>query len=146
MENILQMSAAELEKQGTFNTDKNLVQINNCIFKRGVAFNLQDKEKIIESYKIKSQNTSKYLLVEDKYILTVWSEEKINLSEHRDCSSQEISSENLNNPEQKILTKKITKRYRGQTYEVVVPDLSDSQEQNIQPVKKRLKYRGKYID
>ena len=42
--------------------------------------------------------------------------------------------------------KKIVEKYRGQTYEVVVSDVSSSQEINSQQEKKRLKYRSKYID
>ena len=161
MKNIILISAADLEKQGTITSDKNYIVFNNSTFKRGVAFNLTDKEKIIESYKLKSQDNIKYILVEDKFTLTVWSEytqvdtnkvptmesSSINQETFQDqASSFDNTAPSQNNTEATVATKKIVKKYRGQTYEIVIPDVSSSQEINSQQEKKRLKYRGKYID
>ena len=162
MKNIIQLSAAELEQQGKFISGKDLVHLNNCTFKKGITFTLGDKDKVLKSYQEKSQNNRKYLLVEHKFGLVVWNEETLisseklksredssidqSLANHKAIQHKEISSPNLNNIEPKIPTKKIIKRYRGQVYEEVVPDLSSFKRQDSQPQPKRLKYRGKYID
>ncbi|ELS02698.1 hypothetical protein Xen7305DRAFT_00024160 [Xenococcus sp. PCC 7305] len=146
MENIILISTADLKQKGIFNSGENLVELNDFTFKKGVSFSIEDKEKIVETYKIKSQSNGKYLLVEDKFMLTIWSEVKADLSQSQDNSSQQISSQSINHPEQKNRTKTITRRYRGQTYEVVVPDLSSSEASDHKPEKKYLKYRGKYIN
>lgn len=158
MTNIIQISEKELKEQGEFTERKNSVVLNDCFFKKVATFSLSEKQRVLDSYQIKPQNDQVILLVEHKFWFVIWQEEvlinsnQIDTTEnssaeqnHQAFQPQETSSPSPSNKniEQKIPTKKIIKRYRGQVYETEVPDLSSLQQQNSQ--KKTLKYRGKSI-
>lgn len=99
---------------------------------------MKDALNICKKYHNININT---LIVKDKEQLTIWIEEKsIIESENRINESQGEAATN-----DRLPTKKVTKRYRGQVYEETVVDWSAVQQLDRQNKPAR-KYRGQYID
>ena len=128
-------------------------------FNKKFTFSLEMQERAIKYCQKFAAKKIKSLLVKGEYGITVWIEtqnsnfkeiklESLPPTEIIKPSNDESNIESNNSQEHithKIPTKKVTRVYRGQTYEVEVLDYSALQNMPKQQ-KPRRKYRGQYID
>lgn len=137
-------------------------------FSKGFTFSLGMQEQAIKFCQKLAAKKIKSLLVKGKHGITIWIQTKgdnsegINPKYHLPTTEKEVTKQSydestnitssnaeLNNSQEnrtnKVPTKKVTRVYRGQTYEVEIPDYSTIQEIPNQQ-KPRIKYRGQYVD
>lgn len=148
-QNIIQISATQLLDQGSSKSES-LIDFNNCTYKKGITLPFSSKEKALERCQEITKNNRKCLLVEYKFGLMIWIEEPTISSDKSNIATENLLKDKLSSEpdtiKPEIPTKKIIKKYRGQVYEIVVPDLSSVTQQDYQGKTSKLKYRGKYID
>jgi hypothetical protein len=151
---IKQITEQEFQEQTLCPKNSLFINFENNQFKKGLTFSLTMQEQAIKyCQKLVTQSLSS-LLVEEKYSFTVWVQDKNIESQETKLKSAlsvinlELVTEdiNLNDEvkiapiEQQIPTKKVTKLYRGQTYEVEIPNHSIEQSTSTKKVTKL--YRG----
>jgi hypothetical protein len=161
---IKQITEQEFQQQTLYQKNDLSIRFENDRFKKGLTFSITMQEQAINYCQRLVAKSLSSLLVKEKYSFTVWVQEK-NLESQETKLKSDFSVTNLelvtedtnfqdevkiaSTPrqiQQQISTKKVTKLYRGQTYEVEIPDYSiASPEMQNQP-KPRRKYRGQYID
>lgn len=137
-------------------------------FNKGVTFSLKMQEQAIKYCQKLAAKKIKSLSIKSKYGITIWiqtegdedketkpklhllNEEKAIEQSHTE--SNKITSSDLEkfnslpkNLTNEVSTKKVTRVYRGQTYEVEIPDYSAIQKRSSRQ-KPRRKYRGQYVD
>ena len=149
---ITQLTEQEFDQQTHSNENNLSVKFQESLFKQGLTFSLPMKRQAMRyCQKLIEKNISS-LLVKGTYCFTVWVQEhnSHHSSQQNNWSTQQQSnsfqaSSTIDNPHQ-VGRKKITKTYRGQTYEVEVPDYSAIENVLQNQSKPRKKYRGQYID
>ena len=145
------------------NLNASSVDYEGSSFNKGFTFSLAMQEQAIKHCQKFATQKLKSLLVKGRYGITVWIQTQSSNSEEVleflpsieivKPSDDESSSVNFNagannsqeNITHEIPAKKVTRVYRGQTYEVEIPDYSTIQNISGQQ-KPRRKYRGQYID
>ena len=146
------------------NLNASSVDYEGSSFNKGFTFSLAMQEQAIKHCQKFATQKLKSLLVKGRYGITVWIQAQSSKSEEIKLESlpsteiikpsdNESSSVNFNagsnnsqeNITSKIPIKKVTRVYRGQTYEVEIPDYSTIQNISGQQ-KPRRKYRGQYVD
>ena len=85
------------------------------------------------------------LIVKSQNDLTIWIEEKNLNNQVGSLNSESKNPQNSQEDRQKLPTKTVTKKYRGQVYEETVIDWSAVKNINSGE-RPRRKYRGQYID
>ena len=130
----------------------NTVNFHNIDYKKGPTYSLSMRPQAITYCQSNMQKQLNSIIVESDHFITVWSQLKnSSISPNVDVdTSQENNNQSTSNhsPEsvQKIPTKKIMRRYRGQIYEVEVLDYEAMKNNQSQKPARRKKYRGQYID
>ncbi|MEO0683881.1 MAG: hypothetical protein AAFY76_02210 [Cyanobacteria bacterium J06649_11] len=128
------ISIKDLEEKVNSIKGKNTINFNNKTYKRIKFFSNKYEHKIPETIEECSSDDLEIILVEHRKFYSIWLEKKVeNKSKVESASKSEFKS-----------NQKIIKRYRGQVYEEEILDSATLKIDKIN--KKRLKYRGKYID
>lgn len=159
---LIYLTEKEFSKYlGTLNTSS--IDYEGSSFNKKFTFSLGMQEQAIKYCQKFAAKKIKSLLVKGKYGITIWiqtqnsnSEEiksEIPITEIVKPSNNKSNSVNsaleLDNSQEnithKIPTKKVTRVYRGQTYEVEIIDYSTLHNMPKQQ-KPRRKYRGQYVD
>jgi hypothetical protein len=153
---IKQITEQELQKQTSYKKNDLFINFENNQFKKGLTFSLTMQDQAINYCQRLVAKSLSILLVKEKYSFTVWVQEKniesqeTKLKSALSVANLELVTENTNFQEevktastpqlthQQVPTKKVTKVYRGQTYEAEIPDYSTIQslEQNQQDTDK----------
>lgn len=145
---ITQITEEELTQKTTFTKGLSSISFENGSFKKGPTFSLGMREQALTyCNKISNAQSLKSLIVEGKYSLTIWIQEKLEAiqaqSEQKNSSSAENTEEIDDLP-----TTTAVRHYRGQTYEIEVVDetaLTSEQKDTVKavPTKKVIRqYRG----
>ncbi len=137
---LIEINETEFHNQIGDDKKSSTVNFQNLLYKKGPTYSLSMRPQALNYCQNNKANNLKSLIVENSHFITVW--------------SQTVSSENATNtdsttsPEtvQKVPTKTITRRYRGQTYEVEIPDYAALKKNHSQKQTQRKKYRGQYIN
>lgn len=144
---IKELTEQEFRQQALVSKDNSSAMFENKSYKQGLTFSIPMKRKALKyCQKLIEKNLSSFL-VQGTYCFTVWIEkEERNVSTIEQPNVQHSSVVSApQNIAQKVPTKKITRVYRGQTYEVEIADYDNVQPLQNKP-KARRKYRGQYID
>ena len=157
---VIQIAEEELRKSGNLASNAQSVDFENVSFRKGPTFPLEMYEKALAYCEKFSVKQLKSLIVKNKYSLTIWNQQQTSVISDQDAAkagteklqtptSQVEFTENSGQEQaapNKVPTKTVVRHYRGQTYEVQVPDYSAIQQQLSNKQKPRRKYRGQYID
>lgn len=137
------------------------IDYENNSFNKGFTFSLRMQEQAIKYCKKFAAKKIKTLLVKDRYGITVWiqaqnSNSKVIKLEFlpttetvKPFSDENNFNDELNSSQEnftnKVPTTKVTRVYRGQTYEVAITNYPPVQQRPYRQ-RSRRKYRGQYID
>ena len=159
---VIQIAEEELKRSGNLASNAQSIDFEDVSFKKGPTFPLEMYEKALAYCEKFSVKQLKSLIVKNKYSLTIWNQQQTSVLSDQDAVTAKTGTEKsqeqaakvefTENSEQgqaapnKVPTKTVIRRYRGQTYEVQVPDYSAMQQQLSNKQKTRRKYRGQYID
>lgn len=129
-----------------------VVNFQNFDYKKGPTYSLSMRPQAINYCQSKMAQQLKSIIVESSHFITVWNQLTNNQASASSSvnkspeNTQQSNSNQAQQSTQKIPTKKVIRRYRGQTYEVEVPDYAAlKNNQNQQPTQRK-KYRGQYIN
>ena len=149
---ITQLTEQEFQKQTHPDEHDLSVKFQESLFKQKLTFSLPMKKQAMRYCQKLIENNLSSLLVKGTYCFTVWVQEtnSLNISTtNKSSTDNNINSSTASvsvETAPKVPTKKITKTYRGQTYEVEIPDYSGIKNIAENNQKSRRKYRGQYID
>ena len=144
----LEITAAEFNRQIGEDKKSSTVIFQNVDYKKGPTYSLSMRTEALTYCQNNMAKKLKSIIVESAHFITVWSQTK----NSQNPAKSVASSSSINNTHQaqaaqaKIPTKKITRRYRGQTYEVEIPDYEALKKNQSQKQTQRKKYRGQYIN
>ena len=148
----LEISESEFHSKIGDNKKSKVVNFQNVDYKKGPTYSLSMRPQAITYCQNNMAQQLRSLIVQSAHFITVWSQTDIletptspktaTTSEtHKPANSLQNQGSTPNIP-----TKKIIRRYRGQTYEVEIPDYAAINNNQNQPKTQRKKYRGQYID
>ena len=132
----------KFHQQGTVDSSGSKYTMDGSTFSKGETF---DKEEIKQALQICNQHSrekTNTLIVKDEGSVVIWVEDKPYKPD--DNKILESNPINTQQPDRQLLTKKVIKRYRGQTYEETVIDWEAMQQTGRQNSIR--KYRGQYVD
>lgn len=145
---ITELTEQEFRKQALLSKDNSSAMFDNNSYKQGLTFSIPMKHKALKYCQKLVENNLSSVLVQGTYCFTVWvkKEESNDLIVEQSSIQQTPMVSAPQNVTQEVPRKKITRVYRGQTYEVEIPDYSAIQQSLLNKPKARRKYRGQYID
>ena len=144
---ITELTEQEFRKQALLSKDNSSAMFDNNSYKQGLTFSIPMKHKALKYCQKLVENNLSSVLVQGTYCFTVWVKKEDNDASIEQSSIQQTPMAFApQNVTQEVPRKKITRVYRGQTYEVEIPDYSAIQQSPLNKPKARRKYRGQYID
>lgn len=141
---IIKLTEKEFRDRFILSAKETRANFNNRKFIKSTAFSTKMRDKAIRYCQENADSKTKFLLVESPYFTTIWIEDKntqnssIEKPENSYSSLAQDVQKTAKSIQKQLATKKVFRKYRGQTYEVEVPNLLLIQD----PTKDR-KYRGK---
>ena len=149
---FIEITESEFHRQIGDDKKAKTVNFQNIDYKKGPTYSLSMRPQAITFCKSNMAQKLRSIIVESSHFITVWTQTKTiqtSTTANDSDTSQEnnqVNSHQAQGSAPKIPTKKIIRRYRGQTYEVEVPDYAALKNNQAQQQTQRKKYRGQYIN